>query len=291
MLDYRVETFLTVCQTKNYTRAAEILNLTQPAVSQHIKYLEEYFGAKLFHLKGKQITITSRGEEVYQLAMLLKLNVEKFRINLKDDAANLRINMGATRAVGEYILGPIVAKYLKENPHYTLNTVIAKSNVLLEKVKYGEIDFAFVEAPFNNSNFCTLDFRNDRYLAVCSPDYELPKGKLTVDQLVSNPIILMEEDKDGKSEIEPWLIRHHCGFEDFSHIHVTNDIPIMKEMALNGIGIAFLYETTIEKELEQRSLIPIDIAGFNLRREFKFVYRKFTSYEAECLRFYDFCNR
>ncbi len=291
MLDYRVETFLTVCQTKNYTRAAEILNLTQPAVSQHIKYLEEYFGAKLFHLKGKQITITSRGEEVYQLAMLLKLNVEKFRINLKDDAANLRINMGATRAVGEYILRSIVAKYLKENPHYTLNTVIAKSNVLLEKVKYGEIDFAFVEAPFNDSNFCTLDFRNDRYLAVCSPDYELPKGKLTVDQLVSNPIILMEEDKDGKSEIEPWLIRHHCGFEDFSHIHVTNDIPIMKEMALNGIGIAFLYETTIEKELEQRSLIPIDIAGFNLRREFKFVYRKFTSYEAECLRFYDFCNR
>ena len=192
MLDYRVETFLAVCQTRNYTRAAEQLSITQPAVSQHIKYLEEYFGVKLFDLKGKQITITSEGEEVYHLARILKLNIMKFKEHLLTDTGIKEISVGATRTIGEFIMPPIIAAYVKEYPNRLMKMKVDSTASLLEKVRYGEMDFAFIEGPFDEQDFNALEFMEERYIPVGSPEFELSGREVTIDELMRYPLILKE---------------------------------------------------------------------------------------------------
>jgi len=289
MLDHRIETFLTVCETKNYTRAAEQLSLTQPAVSQHIRFIEEYFNAKLFEMRGKQIYLTSKGEEVYQLARILKLNVEKFKEHLEDNIRNRQICLGATRTIGDFIMPPILSAYLKYYPNNTVNMRVDTTDILLEKVRYGELDFAFIEGPFNESNFNVIEFEEERYIPVCSADFELANQKVCIEQLFDYPLILKDAGETGRTEIEQWLIARNRGIENFKKINIVNNIPIIKDMVRSGIGFAFLYETAVKEELNRGELIPIDIEEYNVTRQFKFVYRKITGYEDECLEFFDFC--
>lgn len=290
MLDYRVETFLAVCQTKNYTRAAEQLNITQPAVSQHIKYLEDYFGVKLFEIKGKQFSITSEGEEVYHLARILKLNITKFKEHLLTNTGNKEISLGATRTIGEFILPPIIAAYGKEYPSHIIKMKVDSAEGLLEKVKYGEMDFAFIEGPFDETDFNVIEFMEERYIPVCSPQFELAGQEVTIEMLTKYPLILKEENRSSGSEMEQWLLQNNRNIDNFKTVHLVNNLPVIKEMVKNNIGISFLYETSVRKELLTGDLVSIPIKNYDVKRKFKFVYRKFSSYDDEYLSFFDFCD-
>lgn len=290
MLDYRVETFLAVCQTKNYTRAAKQLNMTQPAVSQHIKYLEDYFGVKLFEIKGKQFSITSEGEEVYHLARILKLNIMKFKEHLLTNTGSKEISLGATRTIGEFILPPIIAAYVKEYPNRIMKMKVDSAESLLEKVKYGEMDFAFIEGPFDETDFHAIEFMEEQYIPVCSPQFELANQEVNIEMLMKYPIILKEENRSSGSEIEQWLLQNNRSIDNFKAVHLVNNLPVIKEMVKKNIGISFLYETSVREELLRGSLVSIPIKNYDVKRKFKFVYRKFSSYDDEYLDFFDFCD-
>ena len=290
MLDYRVETFLTVCQTRNYTRAAQMLNITQPAVSQHIKYLEEYFGVKLFDMKGKIIYLTSEGEEVYHLARIFNLNITKFREHLLTDTGSKEISVGATKTIGEFIMPPIIAAYVKEYPNRIMKMKVDSTSTLLEKVKYGELDFAFIEGPFDEKEFNVLEFMEERYIPVCSPEFKLAGSEVTIHELMSYPLILKEESRDGRSDIEQWLLQINHSINNFKVVHLVDSLLVVKEMVKNNIGISFLYETSVREELLNGSLVTIPIKNYDVKRKFKFVYRKYSNYNQEYLDFFDFCD-
>lgn len=290
MLDYRVETFLAVCQTRNYTRASEMLSITQPAVSQHIRYLEEYFGVKLFSMKGKQIYLTSEGEEVYQLARILNLNITKFKEHLLTDTGSKEISLGATRTIGEFIMPSIIAAYVREYPNRVMKMKVGSTSSLLEKVKYGEMDFAFIEGPFDEQEFNVLEFMEERYIPVCSPEFELAGSEVTIEELLRYPLILKEESRDGGSDIEQWLLQINHSIDNFKVVHLVDNLPVVKEMVKNNIGVSFLYETSVREELLNGSLVSIAIKNYDVKRKFKFVYRQHSNYDQEYLDFFDFCD-
>lgn len=290
MLDYRIETFLAVCQTRNYTRAAELLAITQPAVSQHIRYMEEYFGVKLFEIKGKQITITSEGEEVYHLARILKLNITKFKEQLLTNTGSKEITLGATRTIGEFIMPAILTAYMKEYPNRLMSMKVESTAALLEKVRYGDMDFAFIEGPFDEQDFNALEFMEERYIPVCSPEFELVGREVGIEELMKYPLILKEEKRNGGSDIEQWLLQINHSIDNFKVVHLINNLPVVKEMVKNNIGISFLYETSVREELLNGSLVSIPIKNYDVKRKFKFVYRQFSSYDDEYLDFFRFCD-
>lgn len=109
MLDNRLDTFLTLCETGNYTRTAEILNMTQPAVSQHINFLEDYYEVILISEKGKNFSLTEEGEALQQYLKTLKANSKRIYPllhRIKNKASTL--NFGATLTIGEYTIPPIL---------------------------------------------------------------------------------------------------------------------------------------------------------------------------------------
>ena len=105
MLDFRMDTFLAVCRHRNYTRAAEELNITQPAVTQHIQYLQSYYGVKLFSYQNKRLALTEEGELLRNAALCMLHDEEKLKRDVKDLRLGRRsIRFGATLTIGEYLL-------------------------------------------------------------------------------------------------------------------------------------------------------------------------------------------
>ena len=115
MQDFRMETFLTVCELLNYTRAAEALHITQPAVSQHIRCLEEYYGVKLFRYEGKRLRLTEAGALLRNAATTMKHDEIILR-ELLASGDRPRFAFGATLTIGDFVLPPKLARYLIDNP-------------------------------------------------------------------------------------------------------------------------------------------------------------------------------
>ena len=113
MLDFRVDTFLNACKTLNFTKTAEELCITQPAVSQHIKYIENYYGIKLFYFIGKKMYLTKEGELLQNALTTIFLDEEHLKSALqKSNSENRKLKFGVTLTVGEYIIAKPLAKLL-----------------------------------------------------------------------------------------------------------------------------------------------------------------------------------
>ena len=113
MLDFRMKTFLTLCRLKNYTKTAEELFITQPAVSQHIKFLENLYGIALFTYKGKTLTLTKDGEQLRRFTLTMQRDIDKLSARFKASLAQIKLKFGATLTIGEYKMPPISNDYVQ----------------------------------------------------------------------------------------------------------------------------------------------------------------------------------
>ena len=158
MLDYRVLTFLTLYDEMNYRRTAQMLNMTQPGVTQHIHYLENYYGVKLFEYDGRTLSKTKQAEQ-------LKRHFESVRaeeISLKEDfvqADRLHLRVGATKTIGEFVIVPEVRKFLLHGNH-CLDLVVDNTENLLTMLSRGELDFAVIEGVFDKERYPHHLFKN-----------------------------------------------------------------------------------------------------------------------------------
>ena len=117
MLDTRFFTFLVLCQTKSFTKTAEELHITQPAVSHHIKYLEEYYNVKLYTYVGKKFHLTTSGEVLYQFVSSFYTDSERIKEQLRQsNSASAMLRLGAEQSAGESFLPYLIISYLEKNP-------------------------------------------------------------------------------------------------------------------------------------------------------------------------------
>lgn len=149
MLDFRIETFLEVCRCMNFTKAAGNLNLTQPAVSQQIHFLEQWYGAKLFLYHEKRLTMTKAGELLKNAAITMKNDTEHLREEMKKGERRKRnFRFGLTRTIAESEVAEHLAAYLKEDRDCSMKIVVDNTERVLKELDEGTIDFALVEGNF-----------------------------------------------------------------------------------------------------------------------------------------------
>lgn len=142
MLDFRVDTFLSVCRYLNYTKAAKELCITQPAVSQHIRYLESYYGQKLFVYNNKQLMLTEAGQQLKNTILSIKHDLANTKdIMGKRDEGKRVLKFGATLSIGELMLTGVLADYLRNQPGTEINYQIANTRQLLSDLDDGKKRF------------------------------------------------------------------------------------------------------------------------------------------------------
>ena len=162
MLDFRIETFLCVCDCMNYTKASEILHITQPAVSQHIHYLEKYYGTKLFTIQGKKLKITSEGEILKRVSLKMKNDELRLKEHFLDMSKIFNeLKFGATKTVGDFVIPNILSNYLFEYPDTHVSIKVANTKELLKCLEEGELDFALIEGYFSKREYDYLKYSTE----------------------------------------------------------------------------------------------------------------------------------
>ena len=274
MLDFRIETFLCVCKYMNYTKAAAELNITQPGVSQHIKYLENYYGDKLFCYSNKSLELTQAGVQLRDSMISIKRDNILLKRMIGERAESIRsIRFGATLTIGEFMLPENLSNFIRKNKNVHVDFKIADTRELLDLLDAGSIDFAIIEGYFQKSQYDFMTVSKEPYILVCGKDY--PIGAHTgLDELFKHNLIAREDGSGTKEILERYLLDKGYSIDDFKSSLTVSSIHVIKHLLRDNCGISFLYETAVRRELGDGILRKIEIPDFPLYHEFNYIWRR-----------------
>lgn len=288
MLDFRIQTFLSVCRHMNFTHAAEELHITQPAVSQHIRFLEQLYGVSLFLREGKKIILTPAGEILQSTMTVLRNDecamVERMR---HCGAGKGVLRFGVTMTIGEYVITTPLAQYLKKHPEMDVHIQYGNTSALLHSLHEGKIDFALVEGYFQSEEYDWIVYRTERYIPVCASGHAFTKPVKTLRDLLPERLLVREEGSGTRDVLEKNLAVRNIRISDFSHIVEAENMHTIVSLLVQDCGVAFLYQAAVRQELEGGLLRQIPLVDFDMEHDFTFLWNKgsaFSVYYAKVCR-------
>lgn len=292
MLDNRILTFLKLCEKMNYTKTAEALHITQPAVTQHIRYLEEHYGCRLFSYTGKLLRLTEKGELLRRLAAEMVANeigIQKEMARTEEQEIHLRI--GATKTIGEFVFPAIMCRFLRENPRYRLHLYVDNTKTLLQMLEKGELDFTILEGFFDKEKYAYQLYRMERFIGTCGKDSKLAGKRLRLEDIRSEGLVLREEGSGTREILEGILKENNFTIGSFPSVQEISNFSAIKELVKANIGITFSYYPMVKQELEEGTLVELDIEDFQIYREFNYVYMKNNLFEEKYRKLIDFARK
>ncbi len=269
MLDTKILTFLTVAQCKNYTRAAAELNLTQPAVSQHIKKLEEYYGCNLIDIRGKSVTLTAQGVALYNYARLQVANEKQLMNQLKKAVTPIKI--GATLSVADYYLPPYLSSYLHRYDDL-LSITVKNTKAIIEMLLSNELYCAFIEGIFDKTLFHFDEFLTTRFVPVARKGHPLEGKEATISEVHEYPLVLREKGSGTREIYENYLYQNNDSLLSASRIYEISSFGIIKQILSGSNAISFMYEAVVKQEVESGELCYLTIQDYLIERPLYFIY-------------------
>ncbi|WP_432775507.1 LysR family transcriptional regulator [Brevibacillus gelatini] len=270
-MDQQLRVFVTVADRQNFSRAAEELHMTQPAVSQYILSLERTIGTKLLERSNKYVRLTKAGEIVYHHAREI-LGLYTRMQNLVDDLMNSPsgyLTIGASYTYGEYVLPHVIARLRKDYPRITPTITIHNSTVIADLVATRQLDVGIVEGEYVNEKMCVEPFADDRMYVIASPRHPLAgKEKVAVSELLQETWIVREEGSGTREAAEKMFRQLHFQPQKRMEFGSTQ---VIKESVEAGLGISLLSYWAIRKERQLGTLCTLKVVGTPVTRDFSLV--------------------
>lgn len=286
MLDYRIETFITLCKERNYSKTAQILCITQPAVTQHIQYLERFYNCKLFEYENKQLHLTPQGKILERMALGLHASTKRVHeLILESKTKSKCFSIGVSLTVSEYMLPLVLTKLLELEPTLNIDVSVGSSTNLIKSLKTGTKECLLIEGTFDKQDLEHRFFCREEYIAVSSKPYD----ETTFRELLSETLISMDEASGSYKLLQQELLKEDLTPHDFLNIIYANNLTLIKSLVKNGRGIAFIYKNAVLQELENQELYEIPL-GRLFYQDFHFVMLKNNMFIKDYLLFYDFAK-
>ena len=281
MLDFRIATFLQLCETRSYTKTAKILDITQPSVTQHIKYLQKKYNCKLFTYEGKTLHLTPEGEYFRRQAETMTKMSAKVIADLQrmgEQQAELRF--GFPRELGEKAAAGIITKLMAGNDlHILLET--GSTDELLRKVENGQLDAVLCD------KFCALPQLGSvpavkvRFGCFAAASYAATAPSFK--RILTRTLLLQEDGAGDRAVLCHLLEKKGMSFSDFDTVTCSNSAAVLQGMAAADLGILFGYTPA----MEQDGIAPVSLADLNEERPLLFQFRKDGMEAEECRAFFD----
>lgn len=267
MLDYRVYTFLTLYDEMNYRITAEKLSMTQPGVTQHIHFLENYYGVKLFEYDGRNLSKTKNAERLKRYFDSAKAEEADIKENFVP-SDNVHITVGATKTIGEYVIVPEIRRFL-EIPSHNLDLIIDNTEVLLRKLEGAEIDFAIIEGIFDKSKYGHRLYKKESFVGICSKAHPFANKTVSLSDTFCEDIVVRERSSGTRLLLESAICARGYSLENFRRCISVSNFSVICELVAQNNTITFAYEpiSRCRSDLATFTVEDIQISG-----EFNFVY-------------------
>lgn len=267
MLDYRMNTFLTLCDTMNYHEAAEALHITQPAVTQHIQFLERAYGCRLFAYENRRLTRTEAGIALERYARAMRYNEDELRRQLCGvEEHELRI--GATKTIGDYVLLDALKRYLDVRGS-ALTLIVDNTERLLRLLDENRLDFAIVEGFFDKDNYASRLLRREPFVGICRRGHPFAGRQVGVQELLTETIIHREAGSGTRAILEQKLAACNESLSRFRGRICISSFKLILELVKQGYGVSFVYDVLAESD---PGLERFSVVGEEIVREFNLVW-------------------
>ena len=276
MADRRLQVFHTVARLLSFTKAAESLHMTQPAVTFQVRQLEEQFNTRLFDRTHNRISLTEAGQRVFEFAdriFELYAEMENAVRDMTGEISGMLV-IGASTTIAEYMLPSLLGDFKKQYPDINVHLKVSNSDGIVSMVENNDIDLGVVEAPVMNKNLVVEECRKDRLVAIVPPQHALASQQsVAVKELPENAYIAREEGSGTREVIQEYLAE--LGLQA-SEVHVSMELgspEAVKGAVEAGMGISVVSLATVQKEKKLGTLVVVDLDP-PLERPFSFVHQK-----------------
>ncbi|WP_353572363.1 LysR family transcriptional regulator [Candidatus Albibeggiatoa sp. nov. BB20] len=276
MADRRLQVFHTVARLLSFTKAAEALHMTQPAVTFQVRQLEEYFNTRLFDRTHNRITLTEVGERVYEYAEKIFEHYSQMENAVKEMTGDVNgvLMIGASTTIAEYMLPTLLGDFKIKYPDVRIRLKVSNTDEIVSMVENNIIDLGVVEAPVSNKSLAVELCRLDELVAIISPDHPLShKTEITPKELAEYPYISREEGSGTREVITEYLSSESLSIYDMNIVMELGSSEAIKGAVTSGMGVAILSRAAIQKELQLNTLKQLQLNP-PLKRPFSFVHQK-----------------
>jgi DNA-binding transcriptional LysR family regulator len=274
MIDVKLLTLLKVYETGNYTRAAEQLALTQPAVSQHIKQIEKELNTTLFMRSGGKIRPTPEGELVIQYAervVSLYDNLQQALIDQKHSVSRLRV--GVTHTSESNIVTEVLARYAEQNGKISITIQTDTISNLYAMLKTYKIDIAIVEGQVTDPSINSIMLDTDFLVCAVSNEHPLAKKNIiTLDELKQERLILRLPDSGTRNLFRAHLASRNISIDEFNVTLEVDNIATIKDLIRRNYGVSILPRSACMDELKKGKMTVLPIENLSMIRELNILY-------------------
>jgi DNA-binding transcriptional LysR family regulator len=281
MADRRLRVFYTVAKHLSFTRAAEVLFMTQPAVTFQVKQLEEHFNARLFERSPGRIALTPAGKLVLSYAeKILSLSEEmETRVGELTGAVSGPLLVGASTTIAEFMLPQILGEFKARYPQVQAHLTVANSETVENRVADNTLDLGLIESPSHLPTVNTEVCCDDELVMICGPDHPLAKnGAVHAAELVGRSYVSREEGSGTREFADQYFRQAGIGEDELEVVMELGSPEAIKGVVTTGMAISIVSRATIAKEVKLGMLVAVPLEP-PLIRKLSLVYprEKFRS--------------
>ena len=277
MDDHKLKVFCTVAETKSFSKASEIIRLTQPAVSLQIQALEEIYGTKLFNRSGCIITLTRAGEMLYKYAK----EINSLYMDAERDIGEFTgvvkgiVSVGASSTIGNYVLPSAISAFKKKFPKVGVHIHIGNTKRVIEFLNAGNIDIGLVEGEVKKQKLVAEKLIPDEMVLILSPHHPwAKKNSVSILEIPKEPFILREEGSGTRQMIEKHFAKHGISPHNIKIAFIMGSTESIKGAVEEGLGISIVSRWAAKKETRYGTLKTLTFKEDKIVRDFSLLYRK-----------------
>jgi len=276
MADRRLQVFYTVARQLSFTKAAEQLFMTQPAVTFQIKQLEEHYNTRLFERSHGRIALTPAGRLVMEYAeRILGLSEElETRVGELTGAVSGPLLLGASTTIAEVILPQVLGEFKARHPQVQAYMTVGNSETIEHRVADHTLDLGLIESPSHLPGLHTEICCEDELVMICAPSHRLAgQRSVTPEQIAAEPYVSRETGSGTREFADQYFRQYKVAPEDLNIIMELGSGEAIKGVVETGAGVSILSRARVVKELKLGALVAIPLAP-RLIRTFSFVHPK-----------------
>jgi LysR family transcriptional regulator, transcriptional activator of the cysJI operon len=280
--------FITVCDCRNMTRAAGLLFMTQPSVSQAIAELEKDYGVRLFERLNHKLYLTAAGERLKSYASHILNLSDQVKKELSDLAMSGSIRIGASLTTGAHLLPGIITAYRQQMPQVDIFTQVDNTSLIEKLILEDQLDIGLVEGFIYSPHIAEETLCNDSLVIICGPGHPFwEKGSVSIAELAGSAFIIREPGSGTRDEFEKDMSEAGA---DWKIAGVYNNTEAIKHAVRGNLGLAVVPKISVEEEVARGVVRQIEVQGLKLKRKFNLVYhrQKFFTHAIET--FIDCCK-
>ncbi len=276
MSDRRLQVFHTVAKLLSFTKAADQLHMTQPAVTFQIRQLEEQFDTRLFDRAHNRVSLTDAGERAFEYAENIFEQYAEMENAIREITGDISgsLVIGASTTVAEYMLPALLGDFKQQNPEVKMRLQVGNTEGIVSMVENNTIDLGVVEGPVNNKHLQVEVCRKDQLVAVVSPNHPLARRKkVSLADVMKYPFICREAGSGTREVISEKLKAAGLDRQSVSNTLELGSPEAIKGAVEAGMGVSILSSVSVNKEIELGTLVAIPVTP-RIQRNFSFVRQR-----------------